>query len=292
MRAKLALLITSGLLLAGCSLPNFLKSKFAALQVSSSPTADVYINDEKVGETPFTNQKIKADDYIIRLSPKEEGFSDWETSVSLQPNITTVIKYDFSQQKQQSSGQILTLEPIANESESEISVVSIPDNASVKLDGQPKGFTPLQIKGVAPGDHTLLITAPGYKQRKIEIKTVAGHRLTADIQLAKESLEESTASAEPKAEEDEKPEPTKAAAKKEASPSAELERPYVEILDTPTGWLRVRSAPTTSEDNEIAKVSPGETYSFIESNESGWYKISLTDGSDGWISGRYAKLYK
>ena len=35
-----------------------------------------------------------------------------------------------------------------------------------------------------------------------------------------------------------------------------------------------------------------EVYRFIESDESGWYKIKLSDGKEGWISGQYAKLYR
>ena len=75
------------------------------------------------------------------------------------------------------------------------------------------------------------------------------------------------------------------------TPSTAPERPYVEILDTPTGWLRVRKEPNT-QAAEITKVNPKETYKFSEANETGWYKIELPDGQEGWISGQYAKLYR
>lgn len=300
MKRKLLLFsILSALLLTGCSLPNIFQKKFAAINISTKPESEVFLDDEKVGETPFVSEKLKSKDYLVRLVPKDEKLSPWETTVTLHPNITTVINYEFGKERQESSGSILTLEPVANKQAVEIAVISLPDNASIKLDGQPRGFTPIQVKDLTPGAHTLIVSAPGYKQQQIEIKTVEGHKLTVDVQLAKEALfnQEATPSAEVEEDKEEEPDtrvatPTPKPAKP-ASPSAkQIDKPYVEILDTPTGWLRVRSSPTTAEDNEITKINPGERYSYLESNDTGWHKILLDDGEEGWISGRYAKVVK
>lgn len=61
----------------------------------------------------------------------------------------------------------------------------------------------------------------------------------------------------------------------------------VVILDTPTGWLRVRSGPGTT-FVEVAKVNPGEKYEFLEES-SGWYKIQFKGGKEGWVVGTYVK---
>jgi hypothetical protein len=61
----------------------------------------------------------------------------------------------------------------------------------------------------------------------------------------------------------------------------------VEILDTPTGFLRVRATPSTGA-SEITQVDPGEKFPLLE-ERAGWYKIKLTDGKEGWVSGQYAK---
>ena len=63
--------------------------------------------------------------------------------------------------------------------------------------------------------------------------------------------------------------------------------PQVKILPTGVGFLRVRSGPGTSFD-EIAKVTPGEEYAVLE-EKSGWYKIPLADGREGWVTGRWAR---
>jgi len=58
------------------------------------------------------------------------------------------------------------------------------------------------------------------------------------------------------------------------------------ILNTPTGWLRVRKGAGTSYD-EVGRVKPSEKYPFIE-EKNGWYKIKLND-EEGWISAQYAE---
>lgn len=61
----------------------------------------------------------------------------------------------------------------------------------------------------------------------------------------------------------------------------------IQILDTPTGFLRVRSSPSTA-SSEITQVKPGEKYSLLE-EKSGWFKIRVKEGQEGWVSGQYAK---
>lgn len=59
----------------------------------------------------------------------------------------------------------------------------------------------------------------------------------------------------------------------------------VRIEDTGIGFLRVRSGPGTGY-SEVARVKPGETYEFLEEN-SGWYKIKLSDPSTGWVNAQF-----
>lgn len=59
----------------------------------------------------------------------------------------------------------------------------------------------------------------------------------------------------------------------------------VKILDTPTGFLRVRASIGGS---EIGQVTPGETYPLVE-EKSGWFAITFEEGKTGWISSDYAE---
>lgn len=60
----------------------------------------------------------------------------------------------------------------------------------------------------------------------------------------------------------------------------------VEILETGTGWLRVRKEPSLAGE-EIGKVDVGKRFTLIEEKD-GWYHIKFDD-KDGWVSGQYAK---
>ncbi len=59
------------------------------------------------------------------------------------------------------------------------------------------------------------------------------------------------------------------------------------ILDTPTGFLRVRENNSVG-SAEVARVTPGDSYELLEEQDS-WFKIKLDAGSSGWISSQYAE---
>ena len=286
------------LFLSGCKLP-FVKTKKAALQVLSEPKATVFLNDSHVGQTPYYDDQLKPEEYTLKLVPEGDGvILTWQGIIKLSPNILTVVDRNLGKSEDGSSGYILNLEPIGDKEKAKISVISTPDGVVVNLDGEPKGFTPLSLEDVAEGERVLTISSPGFKEQVVKAKAVKGYKLMIDVQLAREEEEkeeeekEATSSAEEEKEGEEEKEEIKE--DKEASPGAEMERPYVKIKETPTGWLNVRSEPSAAgkEETIITKIDPGEVYKFIESNDSGWYKIEYETGKQGWISGKYVTLYK
>lgn len=65
----------------------------------------------------------------------------------------------------------------------------------------------------------------------------------------------------------------------------------IEILSTPTGWLRVRESPSTSA-KEIGRLNKGEIVYLLGTSGS-WYKIKSLDGTlSGFISATYGKIIK
>lgn len=62
----------------------------------------------------------------------------------------------------------------------------------------------------------------------------------------------------------------------------------LKINSTPTGFLNVRSLPSSA-GKIIAKVYPGETYPYTKMQNS-WYDITLTNGQSGWVSGQYVTV--
>ena len=58
------------------------------------------------------------------------------------------------------------------------------------------------------------------------------------------------------------------------------------ILDTPNGFLNVRSGPNTN-NNILAKINSGETFNLV-GEEKDWYKIIYASAKEGWIFSQYA----
>ncbi len=317
-RISFLLWIIPCMAMAGCTLP-FAKQNYAGLQVESEPKAEVYIDGKHAGETTYYDTKVKAAEHIVKLVPLSGSTDPWETKITLNPGLLTIIGKTFATTPQESSHYILALEKISNNKTAELTIVTTPENAIVRLDDQPKGFSPLTNLDITPDKHKVTLTVPGYKTQNISITTTAGYRVILTAELGKSLSLQLTATAAatpsatpsatmtpsvspsptPKTSPTPKPSPSaaptptpKASATPRPSPTAALAKPYVEILTTPTGWLRVRSEPNGLVENEVAKVNTGETYPFIESNDTGWYKIEYEPGKQGWVAATYAKLVK
>lgn len=246
------------------------KKQPSGLKVSAEPRATIFLDGKHLGQTPFENKELKPGEFTLTLVPEKENLVSWERKIKLNPGILTAIKYNLAESAELLSGEILYLEPLTNKKLISLAVISSPDGALVKVDGTTRGFTPVSLEDISEGEHLISLSLPGYLERKIEAKTVLGRKLIINAQLAKEKLEE-----------------------KEATPSTEKgegEKPYVEIKDTPTGWLRVRLGPSTAA-TEAAKVKPGEKYSLLD-EEKNWYKIEYETGKEGWISGKYAEKFE
>lgn len=245
----------------------------AGLKIVSTPAVDIFIDDKLTGKTPYEG-KHSVGEYILKLIPESTATqaSSWQGKIVLNPSVLTYVNRELGVSELTSAGEILTLEKIS-QNQAQLAVFSQPGAAVVLLNSEEKGATPLLVSDLTPGEYDLAVSSPGFIGRTVRIQATSGYKLVVNFQLALASggseLSESVVTPSP-------------SEKLEKEPS----RPYVVIKDTPTGFLRVRTAPTTSA-TEAAQVKPGEKYSFLEEKE-GWYKISYNSGKDGWISGRYA----
>ncbi|OGV91444.1 hypothetical protein A2783_01415 [Microgenomates group bacterium RIFCSPHIGHO2_01_FULL_45_11] len=298
---RLILIVMAGLVLSGCSLiPG--RNKRTALNVTSEPESLVYINDREVGTTPYYSEEVEPGEYRLQLAVKDKPEIRWQTQVSLKPQLLTSVQREFGENEENSSYYVLTLESLSSKSAIELTVVTVPDSVIVKVDGEPVGFAPVTTDDFEAGEHEAVLETPGYRALTVPFNLLAGHRLTVTAQLARDQGltgemtatgsakldDEATKSASPKPTPRSKASPTPTSTR-----SATLKTPYVEILETGTGWLRVRSEPDAyNADNELTKVDVGKTFPYVEANDDGWYKIEYDKGKTGWIVARYAKLYE
>jgi hypothetical protein len=242
-----------------------------ALQVTSTPVAKVYINGKLLGQTPLCACELKdmltVGDYSLRLVPIQAGFEPFEQKITINPKVLTVVDRSFVGLGL-SNGSVINLSPLSGAKEMQISVVSFPDSAQVYLDDNLQGQSPLLLQNITESDHELKLSKIGYKDQIVRIKTTPGYKLEALVFLGiNPDVAATTASA--------------------ASASASLPVAKVVILQTPTGFLRVRDQASLG-GNEIGQVKPGETYQLLD-ERTDWFQIKLSSGQSGWISSQYAQ---
>lgn len=260
-----------------------------AIQVTSFPESNVYLNGKLIGKTPLCigTEKCKIQnmlaigEYTIKLVPVAKEFKPYDAKISINKSTLTVVDRTFSSGAS-SSGSIITLAPIPNKNDAELLVISLPTSSNVLLDSNRVGSTPLLLKNLTESDHDLHVTKDGYSDKLIKIRTALGYKLTSLVYLGV-NPNFSTASAELKSENKD--------SSKEATESATISFPKVLILNTPTGFLRVREKGSIS-SLEIGRVLPGEAFELLDEKD-GWLEIKLAspsgEGKTGWISGQYAK---
>ncbi len=276
MKKKLitTILILLGMAVLGFALLVYLglyKDQESGILIESEPSATVFINEEEVGRTPYEANK-KLGEITLRIKPDQlqnQVLDDYETKITLVPGVRTIVKRSFKESEEFSSGVVVSFEKLGG-TDSYVTVVSVPDNAQILIDGKVYGYTPKRIK-VTAGDHDLVVSADKYLEKSLPIRVYSGYKLTASVKLAK-----SEASVL-----DEKSDSTD-----ELLPNEDKDIPAITIDKTDVGFLRVRSGAGTN-FSEVAQVKPGEVYDVIEENEYGsWYKIK-TGEVEGWVSAEF-----
>lgn len=271
----------------------------AVLKISANPAATIFLDGAYLGKTPYED-KVKSGEYTLKLAPDSGSKAiPWEIKLKLNSGTMTFVNRDLSESELTSAGEVLTLEKISGQS-AEMVVISTPDGATVNLDNNQRGVTPLSLPKIEPGDHDLLLSETGFSDRTLKIRTTPGFKLTASFQLALDSSATTvSASTSPTpATTSASPKPTatpRATVKSSGTPTVELPRPYVKILETnltceSTTCLNVRMEPNKSATIS-ATVKTGETYSLLD-QQSGWYQIKYQGQNSGWISGQYAEKFE
>lgn len=242
-----------------------------ALQVTANNKSKVYLDGKMIGETPLCkcdlDNMITEGDHIIRLVPEQGGFEPFEQKITITSKVLTVVDRNFDNLGL-ANASLISLTPILDKTAAQISIVTFPNDSQIFLDNNLVGQSPLLIKKTTDSEHELKISKEGYKDKIVRIKAIDGYKLEALIFLGIDPQVASSSSTL-------------------VSTSSSTLKVQVTILDTPTGFLRVRQDASIG-SAEIGQVKPGEVYDLAD-EKTGWYQITLKNGKNGWISSLYAK---
>ncbi len=248
----------------------YFRPKAAGVYIETNPVSKVFINGEEKGTTPY-KENFSPQEVVVRLVPEQDQqiLEPLETKTSLIPGVETVIRHDFSVDKETSSTEVISFEKIENDT-SGLSIVVVPEGVKVLIDGNIRAFAPYKTISLPPGEHNLLISDNGYKDKVIKLKTHNGYNLTLFVDMARNEIarEDPGVTSEPEEE--------------------EIIR--VKILQTGVGFLRIRSEPNLK-GLELGRVQPGEVYELaLTQEENGWYLIEYSPGETGWVAAEYLEF--
>jgi len=250
-----------------------------ALQVTANPESNVFLNGAFIGKTPLCKCEVQdmlaTGEYTIRITPKEGGYTSFEDKVTIGKSVLTVVDRTFGKGGS-SEGSIISLVPIQDPKKAEILVVTFPDRAELQLNSIDQGETSKLLKDVTISDHEITVQKNGYREKTVRIRTAPGYKLISTVFLG---VSPETAKAPQTVLGDQK------VASVSATPS--VKPSTVIILKTPNGFLRVRREPSLSAA-EIGRVTPDDVFDVLE-EKTGWYKIKLTTGAQGWVSAQYVQ---
>ncbi len=127
--------------------------------------ARIFIDGRAVGRTPLADVKVAAGRRVVEI--KAENYQQFKTEIQI----------TGCPEKQ-------SLTPALVPNWSDVSLSSIPSGATVSVDGQPAGTTPLTIE-LKPGDHLLALSAAGFKTWQTRLTVTPNTPQTfKDVRLA------------------------------------------------------------------------------------------------------------
>lgn len=245
------------------------------LQVTSSPQSQVYLNGKMIGLTPFCKcqgkETIATGDYTIRLVPMGKSLNEtpFEQKITINKSVITAVDFNFGSVSK-SQGSIISLFQLNNK-QADLFITSFPDGATVTLDSGEAKKTPAVWKNVTDSEHKIILSKVGYDTKNLSILATRGYQLQVVVFLATNLSPSPSVSIAPSV---------------SISPTASSSAKII-ILDTPTGFLRVRRDATAGSE-EIGQVLPNQTFA-LNDEKNGWYEITIPNGKIGWVSSTYAK---
>lgn len=268
--------------------------KQGELRVESNPSASVFLDNKHIGRTPIGSRtpfKTNAGEYALKIVPEStvQQLASWQAKVKIGPNLLTYVNAQLAESEMATAVDVVWLEKIPGK-KSELNVITQPDTATVQIDGETKGMTPIIVPDIRDGEQTITITSNGFLARTVKVNIPKGYRVVVSTKLALSPKREGEVTPTPSiAETGKTPSPMatrsgtiKPTPTKGAGTAGDPEKPFITVKDNEFGFLRVRMEPSKTA-SEVARLKPGDKRTILKS-ESGWYQVKYEGSNTGWIS--------
>ena len=151
----------------------------AALSVSVlDGNAEVYLNADYLGATPFDSDDIKAGENKIRVKNER---TTYDVALNFMPNSEIVLNRDLGVSDVFSSGQNFWIEKA--DLGTVLSIISEPAGAKVYVDNTEVGTTPYSTATLSDGEYELRVEKTGYEAQTARIKIQKGFKLNVVMKM-------------------------------------------------------------------------------------------------------------
>jgi len=149
------------------TITNGSSSSTGSISILSTPSgATIYLDSVNQGLTPVTLNNITIGPHPVVIS--KTGYKDYQSTVTVSAGKNTTVNP--------------TLTPVPGSTGS-INVKSNPLGATVYLDDNNQGVTPITLNNIAKGSHALVINMTGYKDYQTSVTVTAGKTTNVNPKL-------------------------------------------------------------------------------------------------------------
>jgi len=140
------------------------------LKVVSKPSASaVFLDKNYIGETPLSTKRWMCGKHIITV--KKKDYNNYEQSIKMSLGKTKKIYAELSSDAH------------ANNPYASLVIKTLPEGATVLVDGKEKGVTPLYLKNVEHGLHTIKFTKNCFSSVEKKVDITASKTIDVNAKL-------------------------------------------------------------------------------------------------------------
>ena len=142
-------------------------SILVAADVSGAP---VFLDGEPRGVTPTVLEDVPEGEHVVEIRPV--GADPFRKTVLVRAGQRAVVSASLRAAPAESGS---------------LRVLTVPPGASVSVDGEPVGTSPVTKEGLAPGEHIVEATLSGYQPTRETVQVESGQQRVVSLELQEEA---------------------------------------------------------------------------------------------------------